>query len=298
MPRIALAGCGRWGRSILRDLLSLGCDVSVADPDADARHLAQVAGARRLAADIRDLPQVDGVVIAATTRAHAAVIDAALERQVPIFVEKPMVPSLVDAQRLAASAEGRLFVMDKWRYHPGIEELRRLRESGELGRPLGMHLHQVGWGMPHRDVDVTWILLPHCLTIALEVLGSVPKARYAFAEQQQGNALSLHGVLGDSVDGPWATMEVSVRSPIKRREFHLHCEHGVAWLDEASAGHIKIARGAGVTNGNATGVEKRQVSAELPLLRELRVFVDHIKGGPPPRSSAREGALTVERICE
>ena len=32
MLHISLIGCGRWGRNILRDLLSLGCDVAVADP--------------------------------------------------------------------------------------------------------------------------------------------------------------------------------------------------------------------------------------------------------------------------
>jgi hypothetical protein len=36
----------------------------------------------------------------------------------------------------------------------------------------------------------------------------------------------------------------------------------------------------------------------MPLLEELQVFVDHLGGGPPPRSSAREGALIVLRIAE
>jgi hypothetical protein len=44
--------------------------------------------------------------------------------------------------------------------------------------------------------------------------------------------------------------------------------------------------------------ERRPVSGEMPLLRELRAFVDHVRGGPPPRSSAAEGLLVVERIAE
>ena len=40
------------------------------------------------------------------------------------------------------------------------------------------------------------------------------------------------------------------------------------------------------------------ISTELPLLRELRAFVEHLRGGPPPRSSAREGAEIVETIAE
>ena len=39
------------------------------------------------------------------------------------------------------------------------------------------------------------------------------------------------------------------------------------------------------------------VSTELPLLRELRAFVEHLRGGPPPRSSAAEGAAVVEAVA-
>jgi hypothetical protein len=44
--------------------------------------------------------------------------------------------------------------------------------------------------------------------------------------------------------------------------------------------------------------EKRAISTELPLLRELRAFVEHLDGGPPPRSSAQEGAEVVTTIAE
>jgi len=42
--------------------------------------------------------------------------------------------------------------------------------------------------------------------------------------------------------------------------------------------------------------ERRPISSELPLLRELRAFVEHLEGGPPPRSSAAGGATIVQRV--
>ena len=295
MARIALIGCGRWGRNILRDLQALGCEVAVADPDADARRCAAGAGVREVAGDLDELAACDGIVIAATSSAHATVIHRALERHVPVFVEKPMVCDAASARDLAARGRGRLFVMDKWRYHPGIEELRRIRESGELGAPLGMHLRMVGWGLPHRDVDVTWILLPHCLSIFLEVFGQVPPARQGFAERLGGQVGTLTGVLGSA---PWATVEVSARSPRKSREFRLHCEDGVAWLDDGWSDHLNVVRGKEGIGADARNVEQRPLSTELPLMRELRTFVEHLAGGPPPRSSAEEGAVVVERILQ
>lgn len=46
MTRIALVGCGRWGRLVLRDLTSLGCDVVVvgrSEATREAGPLAQLA---------------------------------------------------------------------------------------------------------------------------------------------------------------------------------------------------------------------------------------------------------------
>jgi hypothetical protein len=72
----------------------------------------------------------------------------------------------------------------------------------------------------------------------------------------------------------------------------LICEEGVAWLADGYADSIGVAR-SGEIGGE---YEQRGISSELPLLGELRTFVEHLEGGPPPRSSAAEGALIVERI--
>ena len=47
------------------------------------------------------------------------------------------------------------------------------------------------------------------------------------------------------------------------------------------------------------GVEEERIETpgELPLLAELRAFVEHLGGGTPPRSSAAEGAATVAAIA-
>ncbi len=267
----------------------------MADPDNDARRLAKELGACSAVSHLEELPDSDGIVVATPSSTHASVIEQVLNRSVPVFVEKPFTTDAPAALRLAAAAPERIFVMDKWRYHAGVEELRGIRERGELGKPIGIQLTHVGWGCPHNDVDVGWILLPHCLSIALEVLGTVPEVRQAFSAEHHGQCVGLSGVLGED---PWVRVEVSACSPVKRREFILHCENGVAWLDDGWAAHIKIARDRSGGGGDAQDVEIRSVSGDLPLLRELGTFVEHLKGGPPPRSSAREAALVVERIVQ
>jgi predicted dehydrogenase len=292
-PSIGLVGCGRWGRHVLRDLRSLGCDVTVVARSEATRRAALDGGADRVVDSCSSLPAVDGIVVVTPTTTHAEVVDEVLDRRVPVFVEKPLTDDPESAGRLAAAAPERVFVMHKWRYHPGIEMLAGLSRSGELGRVVGLRTTRLGWGNPHGDVDGVWMLAPHDVSIVLEVLGSIPQAVSAVGEWVDGLMTGFVGTLGSD---PWATIEVSMAHPVRRREVRLICEHGVAVLPDAYSDSVIVARGR-LQRDVTLDEERRQVSTELPLVRELRAFVEHLAGGPPPRSSAAEAVAEVEAIA-
>ena len=290
-PRVALVGCGRWGRHILRDLLSLGCEVPVLARSQASSERAREGGATKIVADVASLEGIDGVVVATPTATHAEVVEEALGLGVPMFVEKPLTADVEFARRLAAAAPDRLFVMDKWRYHPGVHELARIARSGELGAPVGLHCRRVTLGHRYSDVNTVWIHAPHDLVAALEVLGEVPEPRLAVPELVDGEIAGLTAIMGES---PWMVLEVSTLAPGHRREMRLVCEGGVAQLDGGYAEHVKVARSPEI---HEDAVELRAIAGELPLLAELRAFVEHLRGGPPPRSSAAEAVVIVERTA-
>ena len=295
---LGLVGCGRWGRFILRDLNSLGCLVSVAEHAEANRGFAAANGAVAVVRELEALPEdLDGYLVSTPASTHAGVIERLLERGRPIFVEKPLSVDAGSARRLAGRAAGRLFVLDKWRYHPGVEALAALARSGELGPLQGLRMTRVQWGRPHRDVDAIWTLLPHDLAIAMEILGTLPPARAAAAEFEGGQPAGLLGILGTA---PNVVLEVSARRPRNCRRVELICRDGVAVLDGAYANHVALYRdaaGAGAGR-DAPEPERRELSTELPLLRELRAAVEFLAGGPAPRGSASDGATIVERIAE
>jgi predicted dehydrogenase len=262
----------------------------VADPSPDARSAARDHGAATVVERADALPGVAGVIVAAPTTVHAQVVDDVLPRDVPLFVEKPLTADPGVAARLAARGNGRLFVMDKWRYHPGVEMLGHIARSGELGPVRGLHSTRLGWDGPHPDVDCLWILLPHDLSIAIEVLGGIPEPRAARVERLACGPAGLVALLGDE---PWLSIDVSVMSTSRRRELRLVCRDGVAVLPHPQAPQVEILRAFDGSRERLGPPETRAVSSELPLVRELRAFVDHVAGGPPPKSSAREGAAAV-----
>ena len=65
-----IAPIGRWGRLILRDLVSLGVDVTVAAPSAETRSRALEEGAIAACSSHNALPGMDGYVVAAPTVLH------------------------------------------------------------------------------------------------------------------------------------------------------------------------------------------------------------------------------------
>jgi predicted dehydrogenase len=285
---VALVGRGRWGAYIFRDLVALGARVTVVSRTPET--IGQEVAAVRSAAEVEGL---DGIVVATPTSTHADILEDLLPLGVPIFVEKPLALDVERTRRLAAAAPDRLFVMDKWRYHPGVEELGAIARSGELGAVVGLRTTRIGWGNPHGDTDSVWILAPHDLAIALEVLGFLPEPRAAALERVGRKATGIVGLLGND---PWLALECSAASGTTRREVRLLCTGGVAILGESYADHVLLLRGT-PEPGEASEREERPVAAELPLLRELRAFLEHLAGGPPPKSSAAEGLLQVETIA-
>src|SRR5689334_12804892 len=134
--KIGLIGCGRWGKHILHDLLELGAEVSVAIHQDESIERVKALGAHFVTTKLKELAGMDGLVVATPTATHFEVISQLIEffPHTPIFSEKPLTPSLTQAQQLAERAGDHLFVMHKWRYHPGILALAELAKKEKLGK--------------------------------------------------------------------------------------------------------------------------------------------------------------------
>lgn len=284
---VGLVGCGIWGANILRDLRLAGCDVRVVARSGASIARAREGGAVAVVQTIGELGAVDGIVISTPIATHAAVVEEALEGDCPVFVEKPLCDDAADAVRLAALAPERLFVMDKWRHHPGIAALAAIAEDGRLGGVHGLRTVRVQPDNRHEE-DAVWVLAPHDLAIAVEVLGEIPSPRAASGQWDGERLLTLHALL-ETARG-WHVCEISERAPRVERRIELHCDDGVAVLADGWDEHVLVHRPGGNT-------ERIEAQGELPLLAELRAFVGFIAGGPPPKSSAAEGAAAVQAIA-
>jgi len=293
--RIGLVGCGRWGKHILRDLLSLGAEVRVTCLSEATAAEARKAGAHDAGTTLPVSGAVDAYVVATPTATHAVVLDGLVGTGRPIFVEKPMTADVASARRLAKAAPSTLFVMDKWRYHPAIEAMRQEAASGAIGDVLAIRTSRWQWSNPHRDVSPLWILAPHDLSISLHILGRIPPLRQALTLVPGRAELGLIAVLADEL--AQVTVEIGTMSPTHRRRCLVVGTKASLELEDAHDDRILVRHGA--PGDHAATAKVIPVGTEMPLLAELRAFLAHVRGeGPPPLSAADEGLQVVTRLAE
>ena len=296
-PKIGLVGCGRWGRHILRDLKSIGCDVSVV-----ARSNASIANAREHGANqIVDSAEalesdISGFVVASPTVSHLSVTRALVGRGKPIFVEKPLTNDLAGARSLFLQAPAQIFVMYKWRYHPGIQALRSIAVSGEFGPVLGLRSTRTQWSSPHSDVDPVWILAPHDISIATHIFGEVPEPIRATADPIGPAGSGLTAELLDKVTGARVAVTVSASSPSWKREVVLGCHDAVVSMSGDDYTSLEV-RSWPQSPEDQPEMEKRVVDDRLPLLAELEAFVGYVCGGPTPLTGLEEELRILETLA-
>ena len=291
--RIGLIGCGRWGRNILRDLKKQRVSVTVFDPDVTARTYASANGADAAFDAVNHARNIDGWIVATPSTSHAKIINTLLSAGAPIFCEKPLTCDPVSACQIAESAAERVFVMDKWRYHPGVLELGRIAREEALGPVQGLVSRRLAWGHDHADADMAWILLPHEFSIAYEILGEMPAPAFAVAESDAGTLRALTVL---SRGRTWHLSEIGARTPTRERRIELRCRDGVAVLANADDAFISKIRNPGRAS-DPPEIEKIAINATAPLYAELAAFIAYLQGGPRPGSSAKEGASIVAAIA-
>ena len=145
-----------------------------------------------------DDPQVDTVYIATPNQFHTAHALLSLERGKHALVEKPMVLTLEDADRLietAARHKVQLMVNVKHSFEPRIRQIREMVETGEPGRLRMLHFwYYSDWlyrPRPSEKLDpslgdgVTWRQGPHQFdiirTIDVEIVTTPAPTGFGYA---------------------------------------------------------------------------------------------------------------------
>jgi predicted dehydrogenase len=113
--------------------------VAIADPDPDRAAARAAAFAIPAAyADLSSLlahERVDALDVASPRETHADLVREAARHGLPVLCQKPLAPTLEEAERLLADLGGRirLMVHENWRWRPYYRQIAAWAAEGRLG---------------------------------------------------------------------------------------------------------------------------------------------------------------------
>ncbi|MBK9142297.1 MAG: Gfo/Idh/MocA family oxidoreductase [Candidatus Melainabacteria bacterium] len=172
LPKVAVTGCGNWGKNLVRNFAHLGSLACVCDSDLQKlERMKQEYRGVRVTTSIEEMladEAVTAVVIATPSETHFALAKQALLSGKHVYVEKPLARDVMQAEELDALATERnlvLMVGHLLLYHPAVNCLKELIASGELGDILFVRSDRMNFNTSRHHWNVLWDLAPHDLSM-------------------------------------------------------------------------------------------------------------------------------------
>lgn len=306
--RIAVIGCGYWGKNLVRNFHALGALAAICDSDDDtaATMVQRYETARRSVTEILADPSLDGVVIAAPAERHSTLAREALLAGKHVFVEKPLALEVPEAASLCELAESRslvLMVGHLLQYHAAFIRLKEMVEAGELGRIQYLYSNRLNLGKFRREENILWSFAPHDISMILSLVGQEPDSVIAtgarYLHKRIADVTTTHlGFPG----GEQAHVFVSWLHPVKEQRLVVVGDRQMAVFDDSEGWDCKLRLYPHRVDWRAGRPEPVKAEAicvaieeQEPLSAECSHFLSCVASGGRPRTDGREG-LRVLRV--
>jgi UDP-2-acetamido-3-amino-2,3-dideoxy-glucuronate N-acetyltransferase len=311
-PKIAVLGCGDWGRNIARTLQEMGSLGALSDPAPTpaAQAFAQDHGLEfKSLEQIFQAPHIDGVCIATPTMLHFDLAKQALQSGKHVLVEKPLVYTMDEAKTLIALAEKQnltLMVGYLLLYHPAFQCLQNWVKTGKLGTIRHVISRRSNFGKFRTDENVIWDLAPHDLSMVFSLYGTSPTHVSVQQATETTPDLSDIGTLHlEFGHGQCADIFLSRMHPLKEQAIYVIGTKGMAVFDDVQPWPQKLSfdpRTAQYDHGRVALSDGQKHYETFiqgnPLKNELTHFVECTEGKTKCLSSAK-GTLDILKIlCE
>jgi predicted dehydrogenase len=196
---VAVVGLGYWGPNWVRNFQQgqfakriVACDLD----ETRRAHVSQLYSDLETTSRFEDIlsdPDIEGIVVATPVSTHYSMARRALEANKSVLVEKPLATSSQEAEELLKLARERkkiLMVGHTFEYSAPVLKMREIIASGELGDVFYVSSVRANLGLFQRDVNVTWDLATHDISIILSLMGGrMPEAVSCQGESHYGNGV-------------------------------------------------------------------------------------------------------------
>jgi predicted dehydrogenase len=302
VTRLAQVGLGQWGKNLVRNFDQLAELVWLCDIDDERRaQAAKAYPSAEVTASFDDVladESVEAVVVATPVPTHYELARRALEAGKHVFVEKPPAMRGAEMEELCELAEERNLVLMPGHlllYHPGVQKLKEIVDSGELGEVLYVYGNRQNLGTFRTNENALWSLGVHDLSVLLYLIDEEPSEVRA-----HGNAFLSRGV-EDVVfcylrfpSGKMAHMHLSWLDPHKIRRITVVGNERMAVFDDMERERkITVYDNWRTRTGD---IYSPTVDPTEPLRRECEHFLQLVVGEGEPQKAARDAIPVVRAL--
>ncbi|MCC7429703.1 Gfo/Idh/MocA family oxidoreductase [bacterium] len=313
MVNIAVLGVGYWGPNTVRNLRSIDfcnlkyvCDLN----EARLEFIRSAFPEQNVTNNYKELlndKELDAVCIVTPVTSHEKLGLEFLNAGKHVFIEKPLTFKVSEAENLVAKAKEKNLVLCTghiFQFSPAVQKAKELIESGFIGKINYVTASRMNQGAGKYEVDVSWDLATHDLSIINYLMEKVPNRVSAFGKNHTVDLNDTVTIRMDYRDNAYATIEVSWLSPFKFRLMRIFGSKGTLVYDEMAENKL-VHYGLGIDDrdkgrgaGNLTYKEGEKNIVELPkgepLKNELINFLQAINGTAKPVADGVSGLNVVK----
>jgi UDP-2-acetamido-3-amino-2,3-dideoxy-glucuronate N-acetyltransferase len=311
--KIAVVGCGYWGKNLVRNFAELGsltwiCDENETLLNQQASLYPALHSTNRLE-EVLENSEVKAVAIATPAAVHYPHVKEALRRGKDVFVEKPLALTYQQGKELVELARERnavLMVGHVLEYHPAVTALKEIIKSGELGQIWYIYSNRLNLGKVRKEENILWSFAPHDISVISSLLGAEPVEVSA-----TGGSFLQSGIVDTTVTnmrfdgGARAHIFVSWLHPYKEQRLVVMGSRKMAVFDDTVRdGKLKIYD-KGIEWRDGLPVPRQAIEPDRipeiaplePLKLECEHFLDCVSTRKRPATDG-ESALRVLKILQ
>lgn len=313
-PKVCVAGCGYWGKNLIRNFAAVGklgaiCDSNSAALSQFAAQYPEVKVYSKLE-DALENRELNAFALATPAEQHHQMGLAVLRAGKDLFVEKPLALEWEDGIQMVETAKEQrriLMVGHLLRYHPAVEKIQELIRDSVLGRIDYIYSNRLSMGKIRQEENALWSFAPHDISVILALVGQMPvqvtATGGAYLQPNIADVTTSH-LLFDR--GTRSHIFVSWLHPYKeQRLVVVGSKQMIVFEDSRPENKLMLFdKHIEWKNGSLEAAKPQgtpvSFSPEEPLRRECQHFIDCVRERREPLTPGEEGVrvLQVLQACQ
>lgn len=304
--KIAVIGCGVWGRNIVRNFYNLNVLDIVCDLDeSNLEKVKEQYPGVKVTKDFNDIinnDEITSVAVVTPSHTHYKVVKAVLEAGKNVYVEKPISTVAQEARDLSELAHEKglvLMVGHLLLYHPAVNRLKMLIEEGTLGEIVYAQSDRLNVNFHKNDRSVMWDLAPHDVSMISYVTGKLPQRVISAigCSSEQNDIMDITHIGIEFEDGIIGHISDSWITPKKHVTLLVRGTKATAILDDTVAENKLVVYDNFVQNTSQNIISPDVLEIE-PLKLECQHFISCCETGKKARSDGDNGFMVTQILEE